>query len=78
MENDDDYVPYVPIKQRRLEKLHKYATQRRLVDPGPREEVEEEEAPVTRSSKSLLDQTVEYKKQHGDSGKCINQQTDSR
>ncbi|ORZ00942.1 P-loop containing nucleoside triphosphate hydrolase protein [Syncephalastrum racemosum] len=73
LENDDDYVPYVPIKQRRLEKLHKYATQRRLVDPGPREEVEEEEVPVTRSSKSLLDQTVEYRKQHGESEKTEEQ-----
>ncbi|KAI9244360.1 P-loop containing nucleoside triphosphate hydrolase protein [Phascolomyces articulosus] len=61
--DNDDYVPYVPIKQRRLEKLHKYAKQRRVVDPTPKEENEEEStAPGTRTNVSLLDQAVENRK----------------
>ncbi|KAI9482761.1 MAG: P-loop containing nucleoside triphosphate hydrolase protein [Benjaminiella poitrasii] len=62
-EDDDDYVPYVPIKQRRLEKLHKYATQRRVIDQ-PEVDVDEEENAITAGPKanvSLLDQTVQQK-----------------
>ena len=56
-------MPYVPIKQRRLEKLHKYAKQRRLVDPAPIEDNEDETATSgNRGNMSLLDQAVENKK----------------
>ncbi|KAG0173540.1 DEAD (Asp-Glu-Ala-Asp) box polypeptide 41 [Apophysomyces sp. BC1034] len=61
---DDGYVPYVPIKHRRLEKLHKYATQRRLTSPAQSEEYDEEDSSAgPRTGMSLLDQTVEQKKQ---------------
>ncbi|KAI9496738.1 P-loop containing nucleoside triphosphate hydrolase protein [Zychaea mexicana] len=63
--NNDDYVPYVPIKQRRLEKLHKYAKQRRVVEPSPKEDVEEESStPGGRPNISLLDQAVENRKKN--------------
>ncbi|KAL0073368.1 CCHC-type zinc finger transcription factor [Phycomyces blakesleeanus] len=61
---EDDYVPYVSVKQRRMEKLHKYATQRRLAEPAPRPEYEDEEPSTAgpRSGMSLLDQTVEQRR----------------
>ncbi|KAF7729748.1 DEAD (Asp-Glu-Ala-Asp) box polypeptide 41 [Apophysomyces ossiformis] len=63
-QGDDDYVPYVPVKHRRLEKLHKYATQRRLTSPAQSEEYDEEEATTgPKAGMSLLDQTVEQRKQ---------------
>ncbi|KAI8979012.1 P-loop containing nucleoside triphosphate hydrolase protein [Pilobolus umbonatus] len=60
---EDDYVPYVPIKQRRLEKLHKYATQRRVTDHTAHDDNDEEEVIVAgpRAHTSLLDQTVQQK-----------------
>lgn len=66
----DDYVPYVPIKQRRLEKLHKYARQRRVVDPSPREENDDDDAQGTgpRGGVSLLDQAVEQRRKYGVQG----------
>ncbi|KAJ8657895.1 hypothetical protein O0I10_006423 [Lichtheimia ornata] len=66
-DDGDDYVPYVPIKQRRLEKLHKYATQRRVVDPSPREENDDDDAQGTgpRGGVSLLDQAVEQRRKYG-------------
>ena len=62
-DDNDNYVPYVPIKQRRLEKLHKYAKQRRVLEPSLNEDNEEETpAPGTRTNVSLLDQAVENRK----------------
>ncbi|KAI8642943.1 P-loop containing nucleoside triphosphate hydrolase protein [Parasitella parasitica] len=61
---EDDYVPYVPIKQRRLEKLHKYATQRRVTEQ-PDNNLDDDEDDVIvagpKASVSLLDQTVQQK-----------------
>ncbi|KAI7898278.1 P-loop containing nucleoside triphosphate hydrolase protein [Cokeromyces recurvatus] len=57
---DDDYVPYVPIKQRRLEKIHKYATQRRIVDQ-PEDDEQETVTAGPRANMSLLDQTVQQR-----------------
>ncbi|KAI8991013.1 P-loop containing nucleoside triphosphate hydrolase protein [Mycotypha africana] len=69
-DEEDDYVPYVPIKQRRLEKLHKYATQRRMThdlrDRSSNDEGSEEDEAVQagpRANISLLDQTVQQRKQ---------------
>ncbi|KAI9300256.1 P-loop containing nucleoside triphosphate hydrolase protein [Cunninghamella echinulata] len=61
-EDDDDYVPYVPIKQRRHEKLHKYATQRKTIETALEDEQDEEAAAQARSNMSLLDQIVEQRK----------------
>ncbi|KAI7849179.1 P-loop containing nucleoside triphosphate hydrolase protein [Circinella umbellata] len=62
-DDNDNYVPYVPIKQRRLEKLHKYAKQRRVLEPSLNEDNEEESpAPGTRTNVSLLDQAVENRR----------------
>lgn len=60
----------MPIKQRRLEKLHKYATQRRVVDPSPREENDDDDAQGTgpRGGVSLLDQAVEQRRKYGIQG----------
>ncbi|EPB88605.1 hypothetical protein HMPREF1544_04598 [Mucor circinelloides 1006PhL] len=61
---DDDYVPYIPIKQRRLEKLHKYATQRRVTEqPDKNADDDEDDVIVAgpRANISLLDQTVQQK-----------------
>ncbi|KAG2206074.1 hypothetical protein INT46_010078 [Mucor plumbeus] len=61
---EDDYVPYIPIKQRRLEKLHKYATQRRVTEQ-PDNNLEDDEDDVIiagpKANISLLDQTVQQK-----------------
>ncbi|KAI9321343.1 P-loop containing nucleoside triphosphate hydrolase protein [Dichotomocladium elegans] len=65
MEEEDDYVPYVPIKQRRFEKLHKYATQRRVLDPSPAEENDDEDQQASGRGMSLLDQAVEQRKKSG-------------
>lgn len=55
-------MPYVPVKQRRLEKLHKYATQRRVTD-HPDDDNEEDDVIVAgpKANVSLLDQTVQQK-----------------
>ncbi|CAO3656858.1 unnamed protein product [Mucor fragilis] len=61
---DDDYVPYVPIKQRRLEKLHKYATQRRVTEQPDNNADDDEDDVIVAGPKaniSLLDQTVQQK-----------------
>lgn len=60
----------MPIKQRRLEKLHKYATQRRVVDPSPREENDDDDVQGTgpRGGVSLLDQAVEQRRKYGIQG----------
>lgn len=56
MSEDDTYVPYVPIKQRRLNQLLQQSKKRRkVVDSEP----ENEEQPV---KSSLLDQHAELKK----------------
>ncbi|CAO3600187.1 unnamed protein product [Absidia cylindrospora] len=61
-DDDENYVPYVPVKQRRLEKMHKYATQKRTAEPTPDEQDDEETAAQARNNMSLLDQIVEQKK----------------
>ncbi|KAK4514098.1 DNA helicase [Mucor velutinosus] len=61
---DDDYVPYIPIKQRRLEKLHKYATQRRVTEQPDNNADDDEDDVIVAGPKaniSLLDQTVQQK-----------------
>ncbi|KAG0759759.1 hypothetical protein G6F57_009899 [Rhizopus arrhizus] len=63
-ELDDDYVPYVPVKQRRLEKFHKYATQRHRSSGTYNAEDHEEDETVDagpRANVSLLDQTVQQR-----------------
>ncbi|CAO3665858.1 unnamed protein product [Umbelopsis vinacea] len=65
---EDNYVPYVPLKQRRLEKLHQYATQRRVPEPTTQPESDSEDnAPVAgpKASISLLEQSAEVRKQLG-------------
>jgi ATP-dependent RNA helicase DDX41 len=60
---EDDYVPYVPLKQRRLEKLHKYANQRRF-NTDPEDPVSDDNDEILAGPKanvSLLDQTVQQK-----------------
>ncbi|GAN10989.1 ATP-dependent RNA helicase DDX41 [Mucor ambiguus] len=61
---EDDYVPYIPIKQRRLEKLHKYATQRRVTEHPDNNADDDEDDVIVAGPKaniSLLDQTVQQK-----------------
>ncbi|KAI7869399.1 P-loop containing nucleoside triphosphate hydrolase protein [Spinellus fusiger] len=60
----EEYVPYVPVKQRRIEKLNKYEAQRRLAEPLTRVDYEDEETTACgpRSGMSLLDQAVEQRK----------------
>ena len=42
MSSDEEYVPYVPVKQRQLEKLQQYARKRKVeVDEQPLEEHKE-------------------------------------
>ena len=55
MSSDEEYVPYVPVKQRQLEKLQQYARKRKVeVDEQPLEEHKEKS--------SLFDQMKEIKK----------------
>ncbi|OBZ82207.1 DEAD-box ATP-dependent RNA helicase 35 [Choanephora cucurbitarum] len=63
LEEDDDYVPYVPIKQRRLDKIHKYATQRKHVEQSDHENEEEEDVILAgpKANVSLLDQKMQQK-----------------
>ena len=64
--DEDDYVPYVPLKQRRMEKLHQYATQRRVPDPTVQAESESEDDAPTAGPKaniSLLEQSAEVRRQ---------------
>ncbi|KAI9289080.1 P-loop containing nucleoside triphosphate hydrolase protein [Umbelopsis sp. AD052] len=63
---DDEFVPYVPLKQRRLEKLHQYATQRRVPEPTTQPDSEsEDDAPIAgpKANISLLDQSAEVRRQ---------------
>jgi ATP-dependent RNA helicase DDX41 len=63
---EEEYVPYVPLKQRRLEKLHQYASQRRVPEPTTQPESDsEDDAPAAgpKASMSLLDQSAEVRKQ---------------
>jgi len=62
---DDEFVPYVPLKQRRLEKLHQYATQRRVPEPTTQPESDsEDDAPIAgpKANISLLEQSAEVRK----------------
>ncbi|KAJ3103002.1 hypothetical protein HDU97_010440 [Phlyctochytrium planicorne] len=64
-EDDDDYVPYVPVKIRRQEKRQKLAQTRRPFDKPIAPVSDEDEAPATvgpRANISLMDQAVELKK----------------
>ncbi|KAJ3029461.1 DEAD-box ATP-dependent RNA helicase 35 [Rhizophlyctis rosea] len=63
--SDDDYVPYVPVKERRAEKLQKLASAyRRPLERSPSPTSENEEAgPGARANVPLIDQAVELKKQ---------------
>ncbi|ORX62200.1 P-loop containing nucleoside triphosphate hydrolase protein [Hesseltinella vesiculosa] len=58
---EDDYVPYVPLKQRRLEKLHKYATQRRFTEKDQDHE-DDGDKEQDLSHVSLLDQMAERRR----------------
>ncbi|CAG8502723.1 2765_t:CDS:10 [Funneliformis caledonium] len=64
---EDNYVPYVPIKQRREVKLQKLASQRRLPesqkDSEVDDEIEESVKAGPKANVSLIDQAVEVKKQ---------------
>ncbi|KAJ2958421.1 hypothetical protein NQZ79_g5996 [Umbelopsis isabellina] len=65
-DDDDKYVPYVPLKQRRLEKLHQYASQRRVPEPTTQPESDsEDDAPAAgpKAAMSLLDQSAEVRRQ---------------
>lgn len=65
-DDDDKYVPYVPLKQRRLEKLHQYASQRRVPEPTTQPESDsEDDAPAAgpKATMSLLDQSAEVRRQ---------------
>ncbi|KAI8371857.1 P-loop containing nucleoside triphosphate hydrolase protein [Blakeslea trispora] len=62
LEEDDGYVPYVPIKQRRLDKIHKYATQRKHVEQSDHENEEEDVILAgPKANVSLLDQKMQQK-----------------
>ncbi|CAG8570754.1 9021_t:CDS:10 [Ambispora leptoticha] len=68
LENEnDDFVPYVPIKQRREAKVRKLQRMRHLPEPQvEREENEKDEDSLVAGPKaniSLIDQAVEVKKQ---------------
>jgi hypothetical protein len=63
----DDYVPYVPIKQRREAKIQKLASQRHIPEPQKDNEVDDEIEELVKAGPkaniSLIDQAVEVKKQ---------------
>jgi ATP-dependent RNA helicase DDX41 len=62
---DDEFVPYVPLKQRRLEKLHQYATQRRVPEPTTQPESDsEDDAPIAgpKANISLLEQSADVRR----------------
>lgn len=65
--NEDDYVPYVPTKKRRQEKIQKLLSQRRIIEPQSNAEVEDEVEDTVKAGPkanvSLIDQAVEVKKQ---------------
>ena len=65
-DEDEDQDLYVPLKQRRLEKLQKYANTKRSAASST-SEFEDEDVPA-RPSKSLLDQTVEQRRQNQEPG----------
>ncbi|ORX90528.1 P-loop containing nucleoside triphosphate hydrolase protein [Basidiobolus meristosporus CBS 931.73] len=61
---DDDYVPYVPVKQRRAAKLQKLTAHTRR-EITSKSDADEDQLPETgpRSNISLIDQALEFKKQ---------------
>ncbi|CAG8459231.1 19246_t:CDS:2 [Dentiscutata erythropus] len=67
LDDDDDYVPYIPIKQRREAKFQKLVSQRRLPEQqNPAEvdeEIEDSHKAGPKANVSLIDQAVEVKKQ---------------
>ncbi|CAG8746679.1 13629_t:CDS:10 [Cetraspora pellucida] len=67
VDDDDNYVPYVPIKQRREAKFQKLVNQRRLPEQQniveADEEVEDSHKAGPKANVSLIDQAVEVKKQ---------------
>ncbi|CAG8624046.1 25887_t:CDS:10, partial [Racocetra persica] len=66
-DDDDNYVPYIPIKQRREAKFQKLVSQRRLPEQQNivevDEEVEDSHKAGPKANVSLIDQAVEVKKQ---------------
>jgi hypothetical protein len=71
----DDYVPYIPIKQRREAKFQKLASQRHIPEPQKDNEADDEVEELVRAGPkaniSLIDQAVEVKKQKLIEGKGI-------
>ncbi|KAI9032215.1 P-loop containing nucleoside triphosphate hydrolase protein [Hyaloraphidium curvatum] len=71
LDDADDYVPYVPLKQRRAEKMSRL--QRHLVRPGAEDarQLSDEEAASAgpRANVSLIDQAVELKKKEAEKPK---------
>ncbi|CAG8643480.1 8255_t:CDS:2, partial [Racocetra fulgida] len=66
-DDNDNYVPYIPIKQRREAKFQKLVSQRRLPEQQniveADEEVEDSHKAGPKANVSLIDQAVEVKKQ---------------
>ncbi|RUP48760.1 hypothetical protein BC936DRAFT_144044 [Jimgerdemannia flammicorona] len=69
LQNEDDdageYVPYVPLKQRRDAKLMKLVNHRRAPEPAVQDEPsDDEDAPKAgpKATQSLLDQAAEVRK----------------
>ncbi|KAG9292266.1 hypothetical protein G9A89_009078 [Geosiphon pyriformis] len=64
---NDDFVPYIPIKQRREANLRKLARHRHLPEPQVEREIDEEDDDSLlagpKAHVSLIDQAVEVKKQ---------------
>ncbi|KAJ3048757.1 DEAD-box ATP-dependent RNA helicase 35 [Rhizophlyctis rosea] len=61
--SDDDYVPYVPVRERRAEKLQKIASAyRRPVERSPSPDSPGEQGSSARPNVPLIDQAVELKK----------------
>ncbi|KAL1917784.1 uncharacterized protein VTP21DRAFT_3618 [Calcarisporiella thermophila] len=78
-DDDDDYVPYVPVKQRREQKLQKLLNQRYLAESkkeeSSKDEDSEDEHIGPRANVSLLEQSIEVlrKKQEEESEKTEEQ-----
>ncbi|RUS16174.1 P-loop containing nucleoside triphosphate hydrolase protein [Endogone sp. FLAS-F59071] len=63
--DDEDYVPYVPLKQRRDAKLMKLVNQRRVPEPVKNDEPsDDEDAPKAgpKATQTLLEQAAEVRK----------------
>lgn len=63
--DDEDYVPYVPLKQRRDAKLMKLVNQRRAPEPAKHDEPsDDEDAPKAgpKATQTLLEQAAEVRK----------------